>query len=318
MARRFGREGWRVGLLARDPDRLAAAQQEVQDAGAEALVLRADVADPAAVNAARDQVLERWGALDVWVNAAMATVVSPVVRISPEEYRRVTEVTYLGTVHGTLAALEPMRARKQGVIVQVGSALAYRSIPLQSAYCASKAAVRAFTDSLRTELRHEDSPVRLSMVQLPGVNTPQFDWARNKLGHKHKPVSDVFQPEVAADAVYRAALEFPRELWVGFSAMKAIVGQLAAPALLDRMLAQQAWEGQLDPQLPAPPGAPDNLFDPVAGPQAAHGRFDAKAKDRAWVLDPDVGRIGLGAVLAAAGGMALSAAFAAGRHTRSN
>ncbi|MDP8917083.1 MAG: SDR family oxidoreductase [Pseudomonadota bacterium] len=315
-AQLFGEKGWRVGLIARDAERLERTKRDIESAGGQALVSPADVADPLAVDRARDQALERWGVIDVWVNAAMATVVSPISRMTAEEYRRVTEVTYLGYVHGALAALAHMRGRDRGAIVQVGSALAYRSIPLQSAYCAAKAAVRGFTDSLRTELRHEGSAIRLSMVQLPGVNTPQFDWARNKLGRKHKPVSDVFQPEVAARAIHRAALEGPRELWVGLSAMQAIVGQLAAPAILDRMLARQAWEGQLDPQLPLLEGQPDNLFDPVPGDPGAHGRFDSTAKDRAWVLDPDAGRIALGAGLSAFAGLTLAAAFAAGRRTR--
>lgn len=226
-------------------------------------------------------------------------------------------MTYLGYVHGTLAALEPMRRRNRGTIVQVGSALAYRSIPLQSAYCAAKAAVRGFTDSLRTELRHQSSAVRVSMVQLPGVSTPQFDWARNKLGRKHKPVSNVFQPEVAARAIHRAALDGPRELWVGMSAMQAIGRQLVGPALLDSMLAKQAWEGQLE-DVQSPPGEPDNLFQTVGGRQGAHGRFDDQAKDQAWVLDPEAARLTLGARAMALVGLASATLFGARRHSRSS
>jgi len=264
------------------------------------LALAVDVADADALFAARDTVVEAWDGIDVWVNAAMATVVGPVEQIRPEEFRRVTEVTYLGAVHGTLAALAAMRAANRGVIVQVGSALAYRAIPLQSAYCAAKFAVRGFTDALRCELEHEGSRVRLSMVQLPGVNTPQFDWARNKMPRKYGPVSDVYQPEVAARAIFRAACDHPRELWVARSAIQAIFGQHLLPRWLDRRLAEQGWDGQLQAEAETP-GRPDNLFAPVPGPVGAHGRFTARAKAAAWILDPDRARL---AVLGLSGGFA--------------
>ena len=305
IARRFGEKGWRVALLARTASRLEAAKAEIEQAGGEALVLPTDMADADAVFAARDRVLEAWGAIDVWVNAAMATVVGPIVDTKPEEYKRVTETTYLGYVHGTLAALQPMRARDRGAIVQVGSALAYRAIPLQSAYCACKFAIRGFTASLHAELRHDRSNITLSMVQMPGMNTPQFDWARNKMDRKYQPVGDVFDPDVAADAVWKAVQTGAREYWVGGSAIQSIVGQMVSPSLLDRYLAKNAWGPQLS-DIPEDPDRPDNLVEPVAGDQGARGRFGDKAKPKALMLDPEHARIGVGAaglLLVAGAGM---------------
>src|SRR6185312_1127362 len=215
IAERFGREGWRVALLARSRPRLEAAKATIESTGGEALVLPTDMSDAKAVFAARDAVLQAWGAIDAWINAAMATVVGPMAEVTPDEFRRVTETTYLGYVYGTLAALEPMRAKGHGAIVQVGSALAYRAIPLQGAYCACKFAIRGFTDSLRAELEHDRSRITVSMLQMPGMNTPQFDWARNKLPNKYQPVGDVFDPEVAAEAAFRAVRTGAREYWVG-------------------------------------------------------------------------------------------------------
>lgn len=298
IAERFGKSGWRVGLIARSETRLDDARRAIEGSGGEALVLPADVADCEAVFAARDKVLETWGALDAWVNAAMATVVSPISRMTAEEYRRVTEVTYLGCVHGTLAALGPMRVRNRGAIVQIGSALAYRAIPLQSAYCASKFAIRGFTDSLRTELLHEKSKITVSMLQMPGMNTPQFDWARNKLADKYQPVGEVFDPGVAADAAWRAVHEGPRELWVGGSAIEAIIGQALAPGLLDRYIARTAWDGQVSDT--PNPDALDNLYQPAPGHQAARGRFGEEAKPKAFILDPAKLRAALGATALAA------------------
>ncbi|HZQ59936.1 MAG TPA: SDR family oxidoreductase [Casimicrobiaceae bacterium] len=297
IARYFGARGWRVAVVSRNRARLERAAREIESAGGEALVLPADTADAAAVMRVRDEVMAAWGRIDVWVNAAMATIVSPIVQIRPEEFRRVTEVTYLGYVHGTLAALEVMRPVDRGVIVQVGSALAYRAIPLQSAYCAAKFAVRGFTDALRSELLHERSHVRVTMVQMPGMNTPQFDWARNKFADKYQPVGKVFQPEVAARAVYRAATHGPRELWVGSSTVQAIVGQLVAPGYMDRLLARKAWNGQIT-RIPERPGRPDNLETTVEGPYGAHGRFDDRAHDRAMVLNPLHARLSIAALLA--------------------
>ena len=297
IARYFAERGWRVGLLARNTGRLNDAAREITAVGGSAMALTADTADATAVTSARDAVLDRWGSIDVWVNAAMVTVVSPITRMTAEEYRRVTEVTYLGYVHGTLAALETMRARNRGTIVQVGSALAYRAIPLQSAYCAAKFAVRGFTDALRSELLHERSRVRVTMVQMPGMNTPQFDWARNRFPMKYQPVGKVFQPEIAARAVYRAAVRAPRELWVGGSTVQAIVGTMLAPSWMDRILARKAWEGQIT-NVPEIPHRPDNLDISVDGPFGAHGRFDARAHRYGVLLDPSHARIALVVALA--------------------
>src|SRR5438105_4770974 len=242
----FGYLGWRVALLARGRAGLDAACREVEAAGGSALAIQLDVSDAAAVDAAADQVLQRWGRIDVWINNAMLTVFGPVERVPPAEWERVTRVTYLGAVHGTLAALRAMRLRGRGTIVQIGSALAYRSIPLQAPYCAAKAALRGFTDALRCELRHERSAVRISMVHLPGVNTPQFGWSRSHMTTRHRPVGPVYRPEAAAQAIVKAALKAPRELWVGTPVLQAILGTMAAPGLLDRLLARSAYEPQLD------------------------------------------------------------------------
>jgi len=303
IAQRFGREGWRVGLVARSRERVASAAREIEAAGGEALPLPLDVADFTAVEAARDQILERWGAIDAWVNAAMATVVSPVADMAADEYRRVTEVTYLGCVHGTLAALDPMRRRNKGAIVQVGSALAYRAIPLQSAYCACKFAIRGFSDALRSELLHQRSAVTVTMLQMPGMNTPQFDWARNKLPTKYQPVGEVFDPTVAGEAAWRAVKDGPRELWVGGSAVEAIVGEMVAPNLMDRYMAKAAWEGQVTST--ANPHRPDNLFEPPKGDPGMRGRFGGRAKSQAWILDPAKARAAIG--LAALGGLVTAA-----------
>ena len=313
IAERFARSGWRVGLISRSEDRLHDAAQAVERAGGEPLVLPLDVADCEAVFRARDQVLEKWGRLDAWVNAAMATVVSPVARMTAEEYRRVTEVTFLGYVHGTLAALQPMRARGNGAIVQVGSALAYRAIPLQSAYCACKFAIRGFTDSLRAELMHERSQITLTMLQMPGMNTPQFDWARNKLAYEYQPVGSVYDPSVAGEAAWRAVQEGPRELWVGGSAIQSIAAQLVAPGLLDRKVAKIGCEDQVT-EIPNPHD-PDNLFRPAPGHQSARGRFGRRAKGRAWILNPARARQAIGVVggVAAAGAIGLAGLAAARR-----
>jgi hypothetical protein len=206
----------------------------------------------------------------------MATIFAPFHRISPEEYRRATEVTYLGFVYGTMAALKRMRPRNRGAIVQVGSALAYRAIPLQSAYCGAKFAIRGFTDSVRTELLHDGVDVRLVMVQMPALNTPQFNWARNKMSRRPQPVPPIFQPEVAAQAIVYAAGSRRREVWVGRSSVQAIVANKFFPGLLDRYLAKSGYTSQLTEE-PAEPGQPDNLFDPVPGDPDTHGRFDSRA-----------------------------------------
>jgi NAD(P)-dependent dehydrogenase (short-subunit alcohol dehydrogenase family) len=276
IVREFARHGWRVALLARGIDGLRAARAEVQAMGGTALVIPTDVADEAQVEAAAAQVEAEWGAIDVWVNDAMATIFSDVMKISPQDFRRATEVTYLGTVWGTLAALRRMKPCGRGTIVQVGSALAYRSIPLQAPYCGAKSAVRGFTDSVRCELDHERSPIHITMVQLSAFNTPQFEWGRTTLRKRPRPMGRIFQPEVAARAVYWAATHRRREVWVGAPAVKAIVGTKLFPGFLDRLLGRTAVDGQHTDE-PLPPHRPDNLYTPVGGDHGAHGRFDAQA-----------------------------------------
>src|SRR3954447_410011 len=244
VARAFGAAGAKVGLIARTREALEEAEREIGASGSEALVLPLDVSDPKNVSAAARAVVERFGRIDTWVNDAMVSVFSPVDRTTPDEYRRVMEVNYLGTVHGTLAALEQMRKQGEGVILQIGSALVYRSIPLQSAYCASKAAIRGFTDSLRCELFHEKSRIKVCMLQLPAVNTPQFDVVRTRLPRQPQPVPPIFQPEMVARAALYAAIHPARELWVGGSTMKAIIGQRLFPGLVDRYLAKHGYTDQ--------------------------------------------------------------------------
>jgi short-subunit dehydrogenase len=285
VAIEFARQGCDVALLARGQERLESAAAEARRFGVRAVPICVDVADAEVVERAADRIEGELGPIDVWVNNAMVTIFSPVHEIAPEEFRRVTEVTYLGQVHGTLAALKRMRKRNCGTIVQIGSALSYRSIPLQSAYCAAKFAVRGFTDALRSELVHEGSRVRLTMVQLPAVNTPQFDWARSRMHVKAKPLPPIFQPEAIAREVLRAAQEAPRELWIGTPAVKAIVGTMLAPHLGDELLATEAYSGQLTDE-PRRPDTPDNLFAPPPGDASAHGRFDDQAYDQVTAFDP--------------------------------
>jgi len=274
-ARAFARRKARIGLLARGVDRLTATAAEVEAAGGKALALPTDVADAEAVERAADAVERQLGPIDIWINCAMATIFAPVHEIDADEYRRATEVTYLGFVYGTMAALRRMRPRNRGTIVQVGSALAYRSIPLQAPYCGAKHAILGFTASLRTELMHEGSGVHVTMVQMPALNTPQFDWARNKMPRRPQPVPPIFEPEVAAEAIVFAAYARRREVFVGGSTVAAIIGNRLAPGLLDRYLAHSGYRGQLTQE--ANPGGPDNLFAPIAGDHGAHGRFGALA-----------------------------------------
>jgi len=299
----FARHGFNVGLMARGRDGLDGAKRDVEAAGGRALVLPVDVADAEAVSAAAERVVAEWGQIDVWVNDAMATIFSPVHEINPDEFRRVTEVSYLGQVYGTMAALKHMRARNRGTIVQVGSALSYRSVPLQSAYCGAKFAIRGFTDALRSELEHAKSRVRVSMVQLPAVNTPQFEWARSRLPRRLQPLPPIYQPEAIALEIVRAARNAPRELWIGASALKAIIGTLLLPQLADRILASEGYDGQ-QAQEPAR-DRPDNLFEPVPGDAGAHGRFDAQARRAVTGFNPAWLRVGaaltlLGVVASAA------------------
>ena len=282
-AREFARQGYDVGLIGRDKGRLETAALEVRDVGGRAFVVSADVADAPAIEAAAEAIEDELGPIEVWVNNAMATVFSPVMKTDPAEVRRGTEVTYLGTVHGTVAAMRRMRMRNKGTIINVGSALAYRSIPLQAIYCGSKAAIRGFTDALRSELFHDGSQIKLTMVHLPAINTPQFDWALNKMGRKAQPVAPIYQPEVAARAIVFAAQHHRREIWVGFSTVLTILVNRLVPGLADRYLGQFGYSGQLTDQR-EPKDAPSNLYAAVPGDYAAHGRFDARARDTSWEM----------------------------------
>jgi NAD(P)-dependent dehydrogenase (short-subunit alcohol dehydrogenase family) len=283
----FARRGARIGLLARGRAGLEGAERDVEAAGGEAVVLPADVADPDAVERAAASLEDSFGPIDIWVNNAMVSVFSPVKEMTPREFKRVTDVTYLGVVHGTLAALKRMLPRDRGSIVQVGSALAYRGIPLQSAYCAAKHAIQGFCDSLRSELLHDNSHVRLTMVQLPAMNTPQFDWVKSRLPGKAQPVPPVFQPEVAADAIVWAAHHDRRELYVAMPTATAIIGDKIAPGLADRYLAANGYDAQQTDE-PDDPQRSHNLWEPVDRDRdfGPHGRFSAIARSTSYQVWP--------------------------------
>jgi NADP-dependent 3-hydroxy acid dehydrogenase YdfG len=309
-ARAFGARGARVAVIARNEEALKAAADEIRQEGGSAMVLPLDVADAAAVEHAAARVEAEWGRIDVWVNNAMATVFAPVKDTTPDEFRRVTEVTYLGYVHGTLAALKRMLPRDEGTIVQIGSALAYRSIPLQSAYCAAKAAIRGFTDSLRSELIHDGSHVKLTMVQLPAVNTPQSIRQRNKLDRQAQPVPPLFSPESIAELVVRAAEHPPREMLIGRPTFQAVWVQKFVPGLLDLYLGKYGYESQLIDRPNRQPG--DILCETLPGDPGAHGPY----RDREQ--GPDLlmrltGRRGLQAGLLGVAAVAIGAAAAAWR-----
>lgn len=277
-ARLFGEKGSRVGLIARGKEALENTRREIERAGGEALVLPCDVSDHNAVEHAAQRVERKWGPIDIWINNAMVSVFSPIREMQPEEFRRVTEVTYLGYVYGTLAALRRMLPRNRGVIVQVGSALAYRSIPLQSAYCAAKHAIAGFTDSLHCELIHDRSKVRVTSVQMPAVNTPQFAWVKSRLARKAQPVPPIYQPEVAAEAIYHAAHHPRREYWLGWSTTQAMIGQKFIPGLLDQYLGRTGYNAQQHDGA-ADRNQPNNLWKPLPGDFGAHGAFDHRASD---------------------------------------
>ncbi len=303
--REFAKRGASIGLIARGIDGLEGARREVEKAGGRALVLPVDVADAAQVEAAAERVESTLGPIDIWVNDAMASVFSPIKEMTAEEFKRVTEVTYLGYVYGSLAALKRMLPRDRGTIVHVGSALAYRSIPLQAAYCAAKHAVLGFFASLRTELLHDGSNVKTTMVQMPALNTPQFGWVKSRLPHKAQPVPPIFQPEVAARAIYYAA-HHPerREYYVGFSTVEAIFGNKLAPSFADRYLARQGYASQQHDG-PEDPNRPNNLWEPVPGDHGAHGTFDARASSfsmESW-LEMNRKWLGAGLGLLAAGAL---------------
>jgi NAD(P)-dependent dehydrogenase (short-subunit alcohol dehydrogenase family) len=312
VVRLFGARGDRVALLARGADGLAGAARDVAEAGGTPLPLEVDVADYDAVDGAASAVEDQFGPIDVWINDAFSSVFATFQETTPAEFKRTTEVTYLGYVYGTRAALDRMRRRDSGAIVQVGSALAYRGIPLQSAYCGAKHAIQGFTESVRTELLHDHSRVRITMVQLPALNTPQFDWVKSRLRNRAQPVPPIYQPEVAARAVAYAA-DHPgrREYWVGGSTVATLIANAVAPGLLDRYLARTGFGAQQE-KAPRDPGQPANLWQPADGPGApdygAHGRFDDRAAPRstqAWASQHH-GLLAAGAagLLAAAAGIA--------------
>lgn len=282
-ARAFACAGADVAVLARGQDGLEATAREIEQLGGRPLAIEADVADPVQVEAAAERVEREWGGIDVWVNNAMASVLSPIAQIPAEEFRRVTEVTYLGCVHGTQSALRRMRPRDRGVIVQVGSALAYRAIPLQAPYCAAKHAVKGFTEALRCELLHEGSHVELTMVHLPAMNTPQFGWMRTRMPRRPQPVPPIYQPEVGARAIVWAAAHPRREIWVGGPTMKAILAERIAPGVADRVLARQGYDDQQHDGPPSPDRR-DNLWGPVPGDHGAHGTFGDRSRDSSRLL----------------------------------
>jgi short-subunit dehydrogenase len=280
VARAYAGRGRRLALLARGRDGLEGVRRDVEAAGGVALTLTVDVADAAQVETAAQTIEERLGPIDVWINNAMVSVSSPAMQMTADEYRRVTDVTYLGVVHGTLAALRRMVPRDHGVVVQVGSALAHRGIPLQSAYCAAKHAVQGFTESLRAELLHERSGARITMVHLPALNTPQFGWVRTRMPRRPQPVPPVFQPELAATAIlWSVDHPWRSEIYVGASTALAVIGNALAPTLMDRLLAATGYASQQHDG-PVPPDRQDNLWNPVPGDHGAHGEFDARARAR--------------------------------------
>jgi NAD(P)-dependent dehydrogenase (short-subunit alcohol dehydrogenase family) len=290
VALRFARAGARLGLMARGADALLDVKEVAERLGARAVIAPVDVADAAAVFSAADSIAADLGSIDIWINDAMVTVFSPVWEMAPEEFRRVTEVTYLGAVHGTMAALRHMRPRNSGAIVQVGSALAYRGIPLQAAYCGAKHALRGFTDSLRSELIHDRSAIDLTMVELPAVNTPQFDWARTHMAGKPRPVAPVVQPEAIAEQIFRAALRPKREYWLGISTLEAILGNMVLPEFFDRYLARKTVAAQ-QTRVPVPAGREDNLMAPVHGLHRTRGSFSDESASRVVAVSGPVARL---------------------------
>lgn len=301
VVREFARRGAKIGLVARDEETLEIVAGEVEELGGEPFVMACDVSDAAELDRQAQRFIERFRGIDTWVGNAMVTVFSPVAKIEPDEWRRVIEVNFLGMVYGAQIALERMERQRRGKIVLVGSALAFRGIPLQAPYCASKFAIRGFFESLRCELRHKRSPVSVSMVHLPGLNTPQFSHSRDHMGRAPRPVAPVYQPEVAAKAIYAAAHSSRRELWVGRSTVMTVLAERIAPGILERYLAKTAWAGQLTDERISEKTWPENLFEAAPGDPGAHGPFDDEAKSRSLQLDADLhrGLIGAGTLLVA-------------------
>jgi len=312
-AREFARHGAQLGLIARSQARLEAVKSEVEALGGRAVAISADVADAAQIEQAAERIEAELGPIDIWVNDAMTTVFSPFHEMSAEEFQRVTEVTYLGNVNGTRAALKRMRPRDRGTIVQVGSALAYRPIPLQTAYCGAKHAIKGYTEGLRCELLSEGSHVHVTIVEMPGLNTPQFDWCRNHLPKRARPVAPVYQPEVGARAIYWAAHHRRRQLYVGISSLLTIWGNRIAPGLLDRYLARNAVGGQQTSEDETPDRA-DNLWHPVKGDQGARGRFNRQAHAGSMQLQMTTHRREIGLVAGAA--VLFGAVVCRARHKR--
>ncbi len=303
-ARRLARDGACIGLLARGVEGLEGARRDVEELGGKAIIRPTDVSDPDQIEAAAQAVEDEFGPIDIWVNNAMCSVFSPLKKMTPDEFKRVTEVTYLGYVYGTMVALKRMLPRDRGIIVQVGSALAYRGIPLQAAYCGAKHAIKGFSESLRTELMHDHSGVKVTMVQMPALNTPQFNWVKSRLPHKPQPVPPIYQPEVAADAIAHAARHYRREWLVGSSTFEVVWGNKFFPELGDKYLARtgyqsQQYDGETNPE------RKDNLYDPVDESQdfGAHGDFDSRAcnfswqlwasQNRGWLAPAALGAVGL-------------------------
>ncbi len=274
----FARQGAKIGLIARGQKGLEGTKREVEELGGTALMLPTDVADAQQVEDAAERAEQELGPIDIWVNDAMTTIFAPFLQIKPDEFKRATEVTYLGQVYGTMAALKRMHARNSGAIVQVGSALSYRSIPLQSPYCGAKHAIVGFTDSIRSELIHDKSAVHLTVVLLPAMNTPQFTWCRTRLPNHPQPVPPIFEPAVAARAIVWAASHKRREVYVGFPTVKAVYGNELAPSFADRYLGKHGYKGQQTSQ-PVNPDRPDNLFAPVDADLGTEGIFKDRAKN---------------------------------------
>ncbi|OGW39015.1 MAG: short-chain dehydrogenase [Nitrospirae bacterium GWD2_57_9] len=310
IVRKFAMAGARIGIIARDCERLESAKEEVETIGATAVAVSADVSNAQMVENAAAAIEDALGPIDIWINNAMVSLFSPFKQMTAEDFRRVTEVTYLGYVHGTMAALSRMIPRDHGTIVQVGSVLAHRSIPLQSAYCGAKHAIRGFTDSIRSELMHDKSNVHITMVQLPAMNTPQFDWVRSNLDRRARPVPPIYQPEVGADAVYWAAHRKRREVYVGASTVQAIVANKVAPHLLDKYLARTNYQDQQTRE-PEDPHRADNLYQTVPGDYEAHGRFDNRSRSgstQLWIAKHKY-KVGLGLLAAGVSGFVGSIAF---------
>lgn len=313
-ARAFAQEGAKVALLARGEEQLAATRAEITGMGGRAIAIRTDVADPEQIEAAAEQVENELGPIDIWVNNAMVSVFAPIKEISAAEFHRVTEVTYLGQVYGTMTALRRMLPRDRGSIVLVGSALAYRGIPLQSAYCGAKHAIEGFYDSLRCELLHDHSAIKTCMVQLPAMNTTQFGWVLSRLPRKPRPMGKIYEPEVAARAILFAATHNRRSIWVGSSTYKAIIGNKLSPSFADWDLARTAYDGQQTKE-PVSPDRKNNLWQPVGEDRGTHGDFSRKSTNRSLTLWTAKNR-GWVAGVAGAAGMAVLSGLLLSKHKK--